>query len=173
MPLTSPTRGLHRGVSLAAALVALAPLPALAQELEVSSRTLDGSGASALATLARLLVALAFVLLAFWGCARLMRRLQGVTQTHSGGLRIVGGLSVGQRERLVVVQAGGERLLLGVSPGRIERLHVLETPPGHATETEPGTPLPAAVPGAAPSAPPETGDFRTKLLAAMQRRVAS
>lgn len=154
---------LRRGSSLAiAAFVPLVGSVALAQDVAV--RAPGGASASPLATLARLSLALALVLLAFWGCARLMRRLQRASESGGVGLRVVGGLSLGQRERLVVVQAGDEQLLLGVSAGRIERLHVLDTPLGGAEERPSRT---------EPVAPAASADFRRKLVAAMQRRVPS
>ena len=45
-----------------------------------------------------------------------------------GSLKVIGGLSMGSRERIVLLQVGEEQLLLGVSPGRISKLHVLGTP---------------------------------------------
>ena len=159
----TPAVLLRRGARLAlAALPSLASGVALAQDVAV--RGPGAASASPLATLARLSLALALVLLAFWGCARLMRRLQRASEGGGAGLRVVGGLSLGQRERLVVVQAGDEQLLLGVSAGRIERLHVLDTPLGGAGEGPSRT---------VPIAPDASADFRRKLVAAMQRRVSS
>ena len=45
-----------------------------------------------------------------------------------GGLRILGGLSMGARERVVLLQVGDTQLLVGVAPGRVQTLHVLEQP---------------------------------------------
>jgi len=141
-----------------AVLVAL-PGAALAEGTAVAVRGLGGVEASPLATLLRLVAALFIVLIVFWGCARLLRHLNvgggGVTGVSRAGLRIVGALPLGSRERLVIVQAGDEQLLLGVTATRIERLHRLETP--------------IAAPGKAA----DGGDFRTRLLAAMERRTPS
>ena len=54
-----------------------------------------------------------------------MNRFQAVTDES---LKILGGISMGSRERVVLLQVGEEQLLIGVSPGRINTLHVLETP---------------------------------------------
>ncbi|MCK4710577.1 MAG: flagellar biosynthetic protein FliO [Gammaproteobacteria bacterium] len=43
-------------------------------------------------------------------------------------LKIIGGLSMGSRERVVLMQVGDNQLLIGVTPGRINTLHVLDTP---------------------------------------------
>jgi len=57
-----------------------------------------------------------------------MKRLQLGARGSDVGLNVVSVLSLGQRERIVVVQAGEEQLLLGVTSPQITTLHVLETP---------------------------------------------
>ena len=57
----------------------------------------------------------------------LRRTLRGVVGTD-GALRVVGALSLGARERVLLLQVGSRQLLLGVSPGRIQTLYVLEDP---------------------------------------------
>lgn len=61
------------------------------------------------------------------GLAWLLRRT-GSFQVGGGGLRILGGLSLGSRERVVLLQVGDTQLLLGVAPGHVQTLHVLEQP---------------------------------------------
>ncbi|WP_082411724.1 flagellar biosynthetic protein FliO [Methylogaea oryzae] len=58
----------------------------------------------------------------FW----LLRRFGAGVGVASRQLKVLGGVSLGTRERVVVVQAGGKQLVLGVSPGRVETLCVLE-----------------------------------------------
>ena len=41
-------------------------------------------------------------------------------------MRVVSALSVGMREKVVLVQVGEEQLLLGVAPGRVNVLHQFE-----------------------------------------------
>ena len=152
---------------------------AFAQDVDIVVPGPGGASASPLATLARLGLALVVVLVVFWACAHAMRRLQRVGEAGGGGLRVVGGLSLGQRERLVVVEAGGEQLLLGVSPGRIERLHVLDSPLGATSDTVGGRSVAGAINATSesgttsPRGAAAPADFRAKLLAAMQRRVPS
>lgn len=70
-----------------------------------------------------------FVVLIIIGAAAWLTRRFGHFQTTAGGaLRIVGGLHLSAREKLIVVQVGEEQLLLGVAPGRVSRLHVLSKP---------------------------------------------
>lgn len=68
------------------------------------------------------------VLVLIVGLAWVMRRMGGVTGTAAGSLRVLGGLSMGTRERIVLVQVGEQQLLIGVAPGRVQTLHVLEHP---------------------------------------------
>ena len=69
-----------------------------------------------------LLVVLVSIVVLAWFAKR-FNRLQ---TSSDGSLQIIGGISMGARERVVLVRAGDEQILLGVSPGRINALHVLK-----------------------------------------------
>lgn len=69
-----------------------------------------------------LLIVLGLFFLCVWG----MRKLSGVTGGDAGKMRVVGGLSLGMREKVILLQVGKKQLVLGVTPGRIDALHVLE-----------------------------------------------
>ena len=62
------------------------------------------------------------------GMAWLMRRMGSMGGLTSSNLKVLGGVSVGQRERVVLVQAGDTQLLVGVAPGSIRTLHVMDEP---------------------------------------------
>lgn len=79
-------------------------------------------------SMVKVLFALGFVVAAIFAVAWMFRRVGGLTGVASGSLRIVGGLSLGGRERVVLVQVGEQQILLGVAPGRIQSLHVLPAP---------------------------------------------
>lgn len=68
------------------------------------------------------------VLLIIAGAAWLTRRFGNFQISAGGNLRVIGGLHLSAREKLVVVQVGEEQLLLGVAPGRVSTLHVLGQP---------------------------------------------
>lgn len=70
--------------------------------------------------------ALSAVVLALLLFAWLLRRMNPYALTPHSHFRVLGGLSLGARERVVLLQAGRKQLLLGVAPGRIETLCVLE-----------------------------------------------
>ncbi len=91
------------------------------------------------AQLVQVLGGLALVLALVGGLAWAVRRFGQGRLLGGGDLRLVGGLSLGARERLVVVQVGRTQLVLGVAPGRVQTLHVLDTPlePADAPSEEP------------------------------------
>jgi len=68
---------------------------------------------------------LLLVLLLIFGAAWLLKRYGQLPSGSKGLVRIIGSVSVGPRERVVMVEVEGTRLLLGVAPGRVERLHLL------------------------------------------------
>lgn len=76
---------------------------------------------SLLGTLGGLLLVLGMIL----GMAWLLRRLGQLPGSGKGPLRILGGISVGTRERVLLVEVDEVRLVLGVAPGRVQTLHVL------------------------------------------------
>lgn len=70
-----------------------------------------------------------FVVVALvFGMAWFMRRMGSIGGMASGNLKVLGGISVGQRERVVLIQAGDTQLLVGVAPGEIRTLHVMDEP---------------------------------------------
>ena len=60
--------------------------------------------------------------------AWLLKRSGRFQMAAGGGLRLLGGLSMGARERVVLLQVGETQLLVGVAPGRVQTLHVLDKP---------------------------------------------
>lgn len=69
--------------------------------------------------------ALIVVLLLIMGLAWLVRRSGKFPGIGRGPIQVLGTLSLGTRERVVLVSVEGTRLLLGVAPGSIRTLHVL------------------------------------------------
>ncbi len=68
---------------------------------------------------------LAVVLALIFLCAWVARRL-GLQKHNSGRLvKVIASTSIGQRERVVVVEIGGTWLALGVTPGQIQSLHTM------------------------------------------------
>ncbi len=80
----------------------------------------------------QVLAGLAVVLLVMWACARMLKRYGAGRQASAGALRVLGGVAVGQRERVVMVEVGGTWVLVGVAPGRVNALHVMDKLPDAA-----------------------------------------
>jgi len=79
-------------------------------------------------------IALVIVIAAIAGSAWLMRRF-GPTQMGPGGaMRVIGGVMIGPRERLVLVEVNETWLIIGVAPGHVSSVHSMPRPP-HAEET--------------------------------------
>lgn len=60
--------------------------------------------------------------------AWLLRRTGGrFNATANGQMKIIAGLSLGPRERAVLLQVGEQQILVGVTAQHVQTLHVLET----------------------------------------------
>ncbi|MGB1189004.1 MAG: flagellar biosynthetic protein FliO [Pseudomonadales bacterium] len=60
--------------------------------------------------------------------AMLFRRFGDQGLGAPGNMRVIGGLNVGQRERLVLVQVGEKQILLGVAPGSVHSVMTFDEP---------------------------------------------
>jgi len=79
---------------------------------------------------------LLLVVLLIFALAWLLRKFNLNQQSSNSLIKIIAGLSLGTRDRIVLLQVGEEQILLGLTPGRIEKLHTLEEPldaPGEQT----------------------------------------
>ncbi len=74
--------------------------------------------------LLQVLLGLALVLASIVATGWLLRRI-GPSQSAGGLLRVVGGVMVGPRERLVVVEVGEQWLILGVAAGSVSLLQAV------------------------------------------------
>jgi len=79
-------------------------------------------------SLIQVTLGLFIVLMIIGGAAWIARRFGHFQTGAYGSLRIIGGLHIGTRERIILIQVGEKQLLLGVAPGRIQTLHVLDKP---------------------------------------------
>lgn len=84
------------------------------------------------------LVVLGLILTLAW----VARRLGMAPLGGSGPIRLLGGLSVGTRERILLIEVEGTRLLLGVAPGRVQTLHVVSKTPEFSMAPTLTDPLP-------------------------------
>ena len=71
---------------------------------------------------------LAAVVVLIVGMAWVIRRMGNFQVGAQGALKVLASISMGQRERVVLLQVGEKQLLIGVAPGQISTLHELEEP---------------------------------------------
>lgn len=101
----------------------------------VAAGTLQPMGAGYLVQYSLgLIVVLSAVVALVW----ILRRFNRFQSSIGGTLKTLGGLSLGGRERIILVQVGDTQLLLGVAPGRIQTLYVLDKPLHNETAVSKG-----------------------------------
>lgn len=110
-----------------AALCLVAPM-VFAAERFAAPKESEPAAAVGAGGLAQVTLSLLLVLAAVFAAAWVMRRMRGFGKFGNGALHIVTEISVGTKERAVLVQVGNQQLLLGVAPGRVSTLHVLAEP---------------------------------------------
>ena len=76
----------------------------------------------------QIVLSLVLVLLIIFVSAWLLRRYGRFPGVAEGNLKVLGALSVGQREKILLLQVGKEQILVGVTTTRISRLHELREP---------------------------------------------
>ena len=111
------------------ALATFLPLPVLAEE--AGSNLVEPLAGD---RLAEIFLGLFAVLLLIGVIAWVVRRMPGLTRSADGSMRVIAGIPVGQRERIILVEVGGEQLVVGVAPGRVELLHRLTEPVSSSPE---------------------------------------
>jgi flagellar protein FliO/FliZ len=90
------------------------------------------------------ILALLFVLAILAGLAWFMKRYGPRVTGNSAGLRVVAAISLGGRERVMVIEVGDQWIVVGASPGRINALATMPRQEG----VEPSAALAANMPSA-------------------------
>ena len=110
------------------------PLPA-AKAAPAATPFAGAAAGSLLQTIFALCVVLGLLAVLAWAMKRFGPRASG----GSAHLRLVGGMSLGGRERIMVVEVGDQWIVVGASPGRVNALATMPrqgasaAPPGNAT----------------------------------------
>lgn len=87
--------------------------------------------------LTQLTLGLAVVLALAVGLSWLLRRH---VPPRGGAIRVIGGLPLGSRERLLLIEVDETRLLIGVTSQQIQTLHIFPPAPPLAMTPDPPTP---------------------------------
>lgn len=105
--------------------LAAAGLSTAATAAEEGARGAARLGGSSTPQVLEAIAGLALVLALIFVLAWAVRRFAHLPGGGKGMIRVLGGVTLGSRERAVVVAVGATRLLLGVAPGQVRMLHVL------------------------------------------------
>jgi flagellar protein FliO/FliZ len=135
----------------AATLAAAAPLLARAADMNAvnhAAQIASGVGAgtavpslgfgAVLQTLFGLVIVIGFV----FGCAWLARKFGYQGGKRSGLVKVVGGASLGNKERVAVVEIGDTWLVVGAAPGNVRLLHTMPAGSAEAAAIGGETPAP-------------------------------
>lgn len=76
---------------------------------------------------------LSLVLTIIFGLSWLMKKYSFLQPGLNGAISIQAATSLGNRDRLALIEVEGERVLIAISPGRISKLHVLNPSSFEAT----------------------------------------
>jgi len=101
--------------------------PILAEDVKTSLEV-GAPSQDLTASMFKVMGGLLVVILAIFASAWFFRRFGNMQSISNKSLKIIGGLSISQKDRVILLQVGEEQLLVGVSPGRIQTLHVLNKP---------------------------------------------
>lgn len=85
----------------------------------------------------QMFIGLLFVLAIIAAVVFFIRRIGSFTHLKQNHIRVLSGITVGQRERIMLLQVSDQQLLVGIAPGSIRTLHILDK---HVTD-EPASPL--------------------------------
>jgi flagellar protein FliO/FliZ len=79
------------------------------------------SSGSVLQVILSLLLVLAAIVLVGW----ILKRINLPQQGAGNALKVISGVAVGQRERIVLVEVNDTWLVVGVAPGQVNALHTM------------------------------------------------
>lgn len=123
MGMGFPGRIRGRAVPACLAVLLVVSLPLQAAETAASP-----PASSSIFSLLQVLFGLGIVLAAIAATAWLLKRIGPGQTSAASALRVVGGVAVGPRERVVLVDVGDTRLVIGVAPGHVSTLHQMPRP---------------------------------------------
>jgi flagellar protein FliO/FliZ len=72
------------------------------------------------------LIGLSVVLLLIFALARVLQKLTGSSQGSDHAMRIVGSMSLGAKEKVLLLHVEDKHILVGVTPQAISSLHVFD-----------------------------------------------
>ncbi|SFG57426.1 flagellar protein FliO/FliZ [Duganella sp. CF458] len=134
-PAGAPAATPEQQAALAGARAAATPAPANA---------LAAQAPSAAGSLLQTIVSLGFVIALLVGLAWLLKRFGPKHMSGGSQVKLVGALSVGARERILVVEVGEQWIVVGASPGRMNALATMPRQPADDADLAAGQAAPGA-----------------------------
>lgn len=123
-------------VRLPVGFLLLLSFPVFAAQPVASTQALSASPAVGMFGGLQVLFSLGLVLAVIVGAAWLLRRFSPGQMGAGGVVKVIGGVALGPKERLVLVEVGETWLVLGVAPGQVSTLHTLDKPENVANTAE-------------------------------------
>lgn len=114
-------------------------LPVLVMAEEAPGQKEAASAPDTLATMLSLGGGLLAVIAIIYGCAWIIRRMNGMTGMNNQAIKVVSVMALGARERIALIDVGGQQILVGITPSSINTLQVFEQPvvtPDQTTSSE-------------------------------------
>jgi flagellar protein FliO/FliZ len=96
--------------------------------MEESVSSLSSSGPISSSGIIEMLGGLIFVVLLIFTLAWLFKRMGSNSFGLGGVIRVLAAMSLGNRDRIALIEVGEKQMLIGISPGRISTLHVFDEP---------------------------------------------
>ncbi|MGM0767139.1 MAG: flagellar biosynthetic protein FliO [Pseudomonadota bacterium] len=103
-------------------------LPVLAVAEEAPARDESARAPDTLVTMLSLGGGLLAVIAIIYGCAWIIRRMNGMTGMNNQAIKVVSVMALGARERIALIEVGGQQILVGITPSTIRTLQVFEQP---------------------------------------------
>lgn len=101
----------------------LLSLPAMAVETNAVKKT--SIETFSMMNMLNMFMGLAVVIALILGLAWVLKKYGKVSGSNVVDMKVLGGLSLGTREKAILIEVDNTRLLVGVTPGHIQTLHVL------------------------------------------------
>ncbi|MDH5301609.1 MAG: flagellar biosynthetic protein FliO [Gammaproteobacteria bacterium] len=124
----------EQSLQIASADAVVAPAVSTAPARPVIQSHQSYSAPDTTSALLKVTLGLGLVVAAIFGSAWAFKRFAGTAFIANDTMKIISGLSLGTRDRIVLIQVGDEQIVVGISPGRIQTLHVLKYPVDVSTE---------------------------------------
>jgi flagellar protein FliO/FliZ len=100
-------------------------IPLLMSGISVYAEAAEQAAPASAGSLLRVLLGMVAVLALMAGAVWLLRRYGVTNAVSSGAVKLVGGLSVGGRERVLVLEVADQWIVVGVAPGRVSALSTM------------------------------------------------